>query len=145
MHDSITKHTQQFVNQYLDDEMNQKLQSEKRKQPTLVKTICGKNFEKEVIQNPDFKECLIEVSKRECPACAFSGAVFDPFSRKLERHGYGDDLKCFRLKMENKIPQLGEFSYSPMYFYLKKDSDNQITELVTLDGPVRENGKKFLQ
>ena len=47
--------------------------------------------------------------------------------------------------MENKIPQLGEFSYSPMYFYLKKDGDNQITELVTLDGPVRENGKKFLQ
>lgn len=83
--------------------------------------------------------------KKDCPACAFSGAVFAPFSMKLEKHGYGDDIKCFRMDINNRVPQLGEFGYSPMLIYLKKDDQNNIVEVFTTEGMMRDDGKAVMK
>jgi len=88
------------------------------------------------------KECIIEIFKHDCGACATNGAVFNPFSIKLEKHGYAQDLPCFRLDIKNNIPYLGQLGYSPMYFYVKKNSDNQIQQLEIISPPA--SGEKFL-
>ena len=63
--------------------------------------------------------------------------MFNAFSRKVEKHGYGTELPLFRLSIDNKIPYLGNFGYSPIYMFVKKDADNYITECFTLDPPQR--------
>lgn len=102
------------------------------KQKTLVKKICSKNFEDEIINNPKVEQCLIMVYKHDCPSCNFNGKVFNVFSRKLEKHGY--DLPLYRLSIDNKVPYLGNFGYSPIFMYLKKKG-NQIIELKTIEPP----------
>ncbi len=74
--------------------------------------------------------------KHDCPSCNFNGKVFNVFSRKLEKHGYLSKLPCYRLSIENKIPQLGNFGYSPIYMFVRKRGDT-IIELKTLDPPQR--------
>jgi len=88
-----------------------------------------------VIKNKDVKNCVVEVFKHDCPSCAFNGIVYNAFSRKVEKHGYGVDLPLFRLSIDNKIPYLGNFGYSPIYIFIRKDSENNITECFTLDPP----------
>jgi hypothetical protein len=88
------------------------------------------------------EQCIIEVFKHDCPSCNFNGKVFNAFSRKLEKHGYLEKLPCYRLSIDNRVPYLGNFGYSPIYFYVRKEGDN-IVELVTLDPPQRVEG--FLQ
>ena len=105
-------------------------------QETFVKKICSKSFEEEILKNPKIGEtgCIIEVFKHDCPSCNFNGKVFNVFSRKLERHGYLDKLPCYRLAIDNKVPFLGNFGYSPIYLYVRKQGDN-IVEMKTLDPP----------
>jgi hypothetical protein len=54
----------------------------------------------------------------------------------LEKHGYLNKLPCYRLAIDNKIPYLGNFGYSPMYLYVKKEN-GRISEIKTLDPPQR--------
>lgn len=82
------------------------------------------------------EQCIIEVFKHDCPSCNFNGKVFNVFSRKLEKHGYLEELPCFRLSIDNRVPYLGNFGYSPIYFYVKKEG-NSIVEIETLDPPQR--------
>jgi hypothetical protein len=80
------------------------------------------------------KQCIIEIFKHDCPSCAFNGKVFNVFSRKLEKHGYISKLPCYRLGIDNKVPYLGNFGYSPIYLYVRKEGKD-IVELKTLDPP----------
>uniref|UniRef100_A0A7S3KB93 Uncharacterized protein n=1 Tax=Euplotes crassus TaxID=5936 RepID=A0A7S3KB93_EUPCR len=66
----------------------------------------------------------------------YNGKVFNAFSRKLEKNGILNQLPCFRLAIDNKIPYLGSFAYSPIYFFLKKE-DGKVTEISIIDIPVK--------
>jgi hypothetical protein len=134
----IGKDLNGLIEKFLDGELHHFYQSEKVEQATNVKKICSANFEKEVIKNPKVGEtgCIIEIFKHDCPSCNFNGKVFNAFSRKLERHGYRDRLPCFRLAIDNKVPFLGNFGYSPIYLYVRKRGESVI-ELKTLDPPQR--------
>ena len=50
-----------------------------------------------------------------------------------------DKLPCYRLSIDNKVPYLGNFGYSPIYFYVKKQGSD-IIEIKTLDPPQRIEG-----
>lgn len=110
-------------------------QTEKLRQATKVKEVCAENFEQEVVKNNEVRNFVVEIFKHDCPSCAFNGKVFNAFSRKVEKHGYGAELPLYRLSIDNKIPYLGNFGYSPIYMFVKKDSENNITECFTLDPP----------
>jgi hypothetical protein len=56
----------------------------------------------------------------------------------LEKHGFLDKLPCYRLSIENKVPFLGNFGYSPIYLFVRKRGDSVI-ELKTLDPPQRSD------
>ncbi len=61
--------------------------------------------------------------------------MFNAFSRKVEKHGFEKDLPLFRLAIKNKVPYLGNFLYSPIYFLIIKDEDNNVTQIKTLPAP----------
>ena len=42
-----------------------------------------------------------------------------------------------RLKIENNVPYFGQTPFSPMYIYVNKDEENNVTEIKTLNGPLR--------
>jgi len=48
----------------------------------------------------------------------------------------------YRLSIDNKVPFLGNFGYSPIYMYVKKRG-NDIIELKTLDPP--QKSEDFLK
>ena len=50
----------------------------------------------------------------------------------MDRHGF--NLPLFRLAIDNKGPFLGNFGYSPIYMYVRKQG-NEIVEIKTLDPP----------
>ena len=72
--------------------------------------------------------------KHDCPSCNFNGKVFNVFSQKLSKHGIR--LPLYRLAIDNKVPYLGNFGYSPIYLYVRK-SGNEVVELKTIDPPQR--------
>lgn len=127
----------------MDDEAKNWLMSETRKQETRVKHVAADNFDEEIISNPDVKHAIVEVFKPFCGACAVNGIVFNSFSRKLERHGYSQDVHCYRVNIDNKLPLLGNFYASPNYVYIRKDDDNKVTEILTLSPAVRP--EKFVE
>lgn len=133
---NMQKEIESFLEKFLEGKLNPYYQTEKMEQRTKVKEICGDTFEKEIVFNPKVEQCIIEVFKHDCPSCMYNGKVFNAFSRKLEKHGLLDKLPCFRLAIDNKIPYLGAFAYSPIYFFLKKEGD-KVTEIAILDIPVK--------
>lgn len=134
----ISKDLTKFIDKFIDGELHHFYQSEKVEQQTLVKKLCAKNFQQEIVNNPAIGEtgCIVEVYKHDCPSCQFNGKVFNALSRKLEKHGYGDKLPLYRLAIDNKIPFMGNFGYSPIYMYIRKRG-NDVVELKTLDPPQR--------
>lgn len=134
--DKIPKDLTKLIDKFLDGELTHFYQSERVQQATLVKKLCAKTFEKEIMKNPNIGEtgCIIEVFKHDCPSCNFNGKVFNAFSRKLEKHGYLSKLPLYRLSIDNSIPFLGNFGYSPIYLYVRKRG-SEIIELKTLDPP----------
>lgn len=132
----IGKDLTKFIDKFLDGELHHFYQTEKVQQQTLVKKLSANTFEQEIVRNPNVTECIVEVFKHDCPSCNFNGKVFNALSRKLEKHGYGDRLPLYRLSIDNKIPFMGNFGYSPIYMYIRKRG-NDIVELKTLDPPQR--------
>lgn len=104
------------------------------KHDTRVKYLNAEIFEDQIVKNDQVQQCIIEVFKHDCPSCSYNGKVFNVFSRKLEKHGFLDKLPCYRLGIDNKIPYLGNFGYSPIYFYVRKQG-NEIVEIKTLAAP----------
>ena len=133
---NLQKEIENYLEKYLEGNMKPYFQTEKMVQCTKVKEICGDNFDREVAKNPKVEQCIIEVFKHDCPSCMYNGKVFNAFSRKLEKKGILEKLPCFRLWIDNKIPYLGSFAYSPIYFFLKKE-EGKITEIAILDIPVK--------
>jgi hypothetical protein len=126
----------------MDDKLEMTYETEHPRQQTRVKTISGDQFESEVLKNPDHSQFLLEVFKHDCPGCAVSGKVFNALSHKLHKHGF--DVPQYRTHADNKIPFLGNFGYTPMYFYVKKNAQNQITEIQTLDSLMANKGQTFM-
>ena len=124
-----------FLSGFIDGAVSPYFTSEKMVQKTRVKKICTDNFQKEVLNNNSFTECILEVFKHDCPSCNYNGKVFNIFSRKLEKYDLLNKLPCFRMAIDNKNPFVGTFFYSPMYFYIKKDREGHIIELSILDPP----------
>ena len=119
----IGKDLNKLIEKFLDGELTHFYQSEKVKQATRVQKVCSTNFEQEVLKGKAPTEesfCIVEVFKHDCPSCNFNGKVFNAFSRKLEKHGFLDKLPCYRLSIENKVPFLGNFGYSPIYLFVRK-------------------------
>lgn len=135
MASEIEKDLKKLIENYLDEKSTHFYTSKKQEQKNFIKTISTESFEKEIIKNTKVKECVIEVFKKDCPSCAFNGKVYNAFSQKLKKHGV--DLPCFRLCIDNKVPFLGTFSYSPIYLHVKKNEKGQIEEIRTLDPPQR--------
>mmetsp|Transcript_61617 Transcript_61617/g.84816 ORF Transcript_61617/g.84816 Transcript_61617/m.84816 type:complete len:210 (-) Transcript_61617:63-692(-) len=139
---SISKELNKFIDSFLDsNKLSQFYWSEKMRHDTRVKTLNSANFKEHVIDDPNVEQCIIEVFKKDCPACAQMGPIFALISLKMERHGYLDDLPCFRTDNANEIPYLGNFGFSPMYLYVKKDQ-GKIVEIKTLSVPFKH--KEFL-
>lgn len=136
---NMEKEIQKFLEKYLEGKIDPYFQTQKMHQYTKVKEICQDTFEREIVYNRDVKQCIVEIFKHDCPSCMYNGKVFNAFSRKLDKHGVSDKLPCFRMSIENKVPYLGSFAYSPIYFFVKKDGDN-ITEVSILDIPVKYDG-----
>lgn len=132
----MVKEIENFLENYLEGKIDPFYQTEKMVQRSNVKEICGDNFEREIVRNPNVEQCIIEVFKHDCPSCMYNGKVFNAFSKKLEKHGMLDKLPCYRLCIDNKVPYLGAFFYSPIYYYLKKE-DGKVTEIAILDIPVK--------
>ena len=78
----------------------------------------------------------MEVFKHDCPSCQFNGKVFNVFSRKLKKHRLLHKLPCYRLNIDNKVPYLGQFFYSPIYFYVRVD-DGEVKQVAILDIPAK--------
>lgn len=126
----IEKDLKKLLDDYLDEKSEHFYTSKKMRHDTRVKTICGDSFENEIMKNPAITQCIVEVFKPDCPSCAYNGKIFNIFSRKLEKHGF--DLPCFRLCIDNNVPFLGNFGYSPIYMYVRKEGD-KIVEIKTLN------------
>lgn len=129
---NIPKNLNKMIDSYLDGEAQHFYQSQNMRQKTRVKKIVGDEFEVKVLKDPSVKQCIVEVFKHDCPSCNFNGKVFNAFSRKLEKHGYLNELPLFRVNIHNKIPFLGNFAYSPIYLYIRKEGE-AIVEIKTLD------------
>ena len=134
---NIQKDLNKLIDKFLDGEVHHFYQSEKTQQNTRVKKISSLTFEQEIVKNPYVTQCIVEVFKHDCPSCAFNGKVFNAFSIKLEKHGL--QLPLYRLAISNKVPWLGNFGYSPIYLFIKKQG-NEIVEIKTLEGPQRGDG-----
>ena len=86
----------------------------------------------------------MEVYGTYCHACGFSQILYSSLSHKLKKHGYGQQLPLFKVNLENQIPYLGVFNYTPAYLYIKKDkATGQITEVQTLERIF--SGGKFIE
>ena len=121
---SLKQDFQEALSKFIDKQAKISLNFEKWSNKTFVKKICGQIFWREILLNKNVKECVIEIFKHDCPSCAYNGKVFNVFTQKLNK--YGLDLPCFRLSIDNKVPYLGSFPYSPMYFYVKKNPEGKI-------------------
>lgn len=105
---------------------------------TFVKTMTSSDFEKEFAQNDQLKQCVVEIFKKSCPACEQNKPVFNIFSRKLHKHGYGDELPLYRILIDNAVPSLGNFGYSPIYMHVSKDpATGKIKTIKTLEPPFK--------
>jgi hypothetical protein len=118
-----TKDLVKFIEDYLEDELAHHYVSFDRSQKTAVKWINAETFEKMVVQDTSFDQCVIEIIKDYCPACMFAKFDTNLFSRKMQKHGYLQKLPVFRMKIDNQIPWLGDFPHSPLHLYLKKEGD----------------------
>jgi len=88
---------------------------------------------------------VIEIIKDHCPACFISKFNTNILSRKMERHGFLDQVPIYRMHINNQVPWLGEFPHSPMHIYLRKEGDD-IVEMKLLDSPLpQEKTDNFLK
>ena len=79
--DSFGEQAQYFIERWLDGKEHMHYQSEERKaENSKVIRINSQQLEKDVVKNPDVKQCVIEVFKHDCPACSFNGRMFDVLS-----------------------------------------------------------------
>ena len=138
----IQKNLNKLIDKFLDGDVHHFYQSERMHQDTRVQKLCSASFESTIVKNPLVEQCIIEVFKHDCPSCAFNGKVFNAFSRKLEKHMMLHRLPCYRLAIDNKVPWLGNFGYSPIYLYIRKEGE-KIVEIKTLDAP--QKTEEFLQ
>ena len=61
----------------------------------------------------------------------------------MEKHGLGDQMPFFRMKISNEIPWLGEFPHSPIHLYVKKEG-SEIVEISQLKSPFVQGVKAQL-
>lgn len=135
--------TTKWIEKFLDDTLDHAHMSTKRNNiDSLVRTQNFDQFEADFIKDVTKKQVVIEIYKDHCGACQYASKVFDALSYKCEKHGY--DLPMVRLKIENNVPFFGQTPFSPMYIYVRKDEDNNIAEVKTLNGPLR-GGQLFVE
>ena len=60
----------------------------------------------------------------------------------MEKHGFAEDVRLFRTNIDNQIPYMGNFQYTPIYFYIRKNALNQITHIETITPAGR--GSQFI-
>lgn len=130
---SIKTDLNKFIQQFLDDEQQMVFTTKPREQQSSVQVVTAETFEEVALKQSDCEHIILEVFKEHCGACSFSAPVFKGFSRKLEKHGFANDFKLVRTNIDNQIPQLGNFQYTPIYFYIRKDRvSKQITQIETV-------------
>ena len=117
-----------FVKEFLDAELKHEYVSEQVPRETLVRQINGAEFSKWAIEKSD-SQCLIEISRDGCAACAYNGRLIDRLSLQLGAAGI--NLPIYRVDMQNKLPQLGNLSYAPVYMYVRREQ-GFITEIEIL-------------
>lgn len=133
---SFTPNMTEFLGKYISNDLKEDyhFQSQKPSQETRVKSIAMANFEEEIINNPKVEQCIVEVHKHNCNSCFFNGKTFNVLSRKLGKHGLSKELPLFRINIDNKVPYLGNFFYSPIYYYMRK-RDGKLVELHLIESP----------
>jgi hypothetical protein len=89
------------------------------------------------LENPDFDQGIIEIWKEHCQACAFAKPIFSAFSRKMHKHGYQNEIGLYRMKLNNQSKFLGNFAFSPMYLYVKKNAAGELIEIETIPASMR--------
>lgn len=134
-----------MIDKFLDEKLEHHYVTEDRSQKTFVKWVNTHTFKKEILDNPDIKQCVIEIVKDHCPACFRSKQNTNMISRKMHLHGLGDQLPFFRMKIYNQVPYLGTFPHSPLHLLLKKEG-NQLSEIKMLKTPIpQKNTDEFLK
>ena len=82
--DQFGEQAQYFIERYLDGKEKMHYQSEERTaEHSKVTVINSDQLENLVVKNPNIKQCVIEVFKHDCPACAYNGRMFDIISQKF--------------------------------------------------------------
>ena len=99
-------------------------------------------FNKNFIDDKTKQNCVIEIYKDHCGACAYASKVFDALSHKFDLHGY--DVGMVRMKIENSLPFVGQTPFSPMYLLVKKNDQGSVSEIKCLQGPLK-GGNKFIK
>ena len=103
-----------------------------RKMFTYVKDINNESFQKEIIEDKNCKEYILEIYKDNCPACFILGKMFDHLSHKFNKHNI-TGMKLLRINIDdNDIPLLGEFNATPTFLYLRKNDKGQIEYICPL-------------
>ena len=132
-----------WIEKFLDDELKHEPMSLQRpNQPSLIKQLNSAQFTTQFVENKEKKHCILEIIKPHCGACAYATKVTDAIGYKMEKHGY--EVPIFRMMIENSLPYVGQLPFSPMYLLVKKNEDNQISEIQCLNGPLR-GGNDFLK
>ena len=128
-----------FLDDYFEGKLKHLPQSKRMYRYSPIKILNKEKFESEVLNNDKIKQCLIQIYKHNCASCFFNSKSFDALAWKFQKYGLWNNLKLFKLRTDNDIPQLGTFPYTPMYIYIKKgdtpETKNQIVEIFTLESP----------
>ena len=53
----------------------------------------------------------------------------------MYKHGLLDKLPMYRMRIDNKIPWLGDFPHSPMHLFIRKEGQD-IVEIKLLSSPL---------
>ena len=80
-----------FIEAFMDDEkLRQTYISQERSNQglTKVRELNGDQFMQEFVKNPNFEHCLLELKKKDCPACFYMGKLIDVISLKMDKHVY---------------------------------------------------------
>ena len=115
-----------IIEKFIDGELRHYFEQESfgqwhKPNERLVREVTADNFEEIVLKDENIEQFIIEVYGKTCPGCAVSQVIFTALSEKLKKHGYSQQLPCFKICDKNNLPFLGNFMYTPQYLFVKKD------------------------
>ena len=112
----------EFLEGFMEDKCNQHYESEERKpQNSHTEVITADNFVEKVIDDTSFEHCMIEIFAQHCPGCGYVAKLLEFVTNKMKNLGLLKDFKIFQIDNMNTIPWVGNYNYTPVIIYVRKD------------------------